>query len=149
MKLESLQLELKRTQERAKKLQTQIANREKAVYTGLPRKVGLKSIDELINALAPYASSAMRAKFESRSSSTSQPAAATSTQTGTKSAPAKSSKRVLGQYSNDLKKTVRLAMEKGVDGRSISREHNIPYATLKKWKKRWGLTSQRAPAKKK
>jgi hypothetical protein len=63
VRLDTLQTELKKIEQRRQKLQDRIKKEATAVFTSLPQKVGLKSVDSLINALLPYASPALRQRL--------------------------------------------------------------------------------------
>src|SRR2546426_12461943 len=81
MRLNTLQTELTRIERRRAQLQEQLDKEAKSVYAALPAKVGLRTVDALIQALAPYASPFLRAKL-------SRPLGGAKTaSTATKSAP--------------------------------------------------------------
>lgn len=150
MRLDSLQSELSKVEARRARLQAQIEKEATAIYTGLPRKVGLKSVDELVQALLPYTSTGLRNKLggSTGSTSVSTPSPRTpanqekSTPASTGSAKTKSaSKRGrLSQYSDALKAKVREAFDKGVPAKQIEKELGVKVFTLKKWKQKWGMT---------
>ena len=142
MKLSKLQLELKKAQDRAKKLQQQVEREARATFTALPSKVGLKTVDELITALLPYASSATRAKLAKGTSSPASTSSTSAAQTSVTSA-----RRPHSRHTSAQKAMIKQAMQRGAPLSELATKHGIPYGTLKKWKIRWGLTKKRAVAK--
>lgn len=147
MKLSSLQTELAKIERRRVLLQEQISTQAKSLYAALPGKVGLRTVDALIVALAPYASPAIRQKLHSAQPTTPKTKAAAASP-----APKSSGKKATGRRtprSAAQKTAVRNAFTEGkLSIREISAKHGVPANTLKKWKMAWGLTAK-APAKKK
>lgn len=146
MKLETLQAELNKIERRRAKLEQQIRVQAETLYTSLPRKVGLKNVDALVLALVPYASPAVRKKLDARATAPlkssprvkKDPAPAKVTQMG--------DKRM--RYSDEKKAAVRRAVQEGkLTIREISTKHGVPTDSIKKWKRKWGLTARRKSAK--
>jgi DNA-binding NtrC family response regulator len=138
--LESLQAELNKIERRRAKLEQQIKSQAEALYTALPRKVGLRSVDELVVALAPYASTAVRQKLQG--AAPAKPSAAKPAVQ--KAAPKKGapSRGPRARHSEEEKAAVRRAIQEGkLTMSQIATKHGIPLDTLKKWKRNWGMTA--------
>ena len=139
MKLNALQVELAKIERRRAQLQHRISQQAKSLYASLPAKVGLRTVDALIMALAPYASPFVRGKLNPRKAATQRPRVTRAK--SAVSAPAKSGKRPRVRPAVQ-KNAVREAFKEGkLTTRAISTRYGVPYNTLKKWKKGWGLTS--------
>lgn len=148
MRLDTLRAELQKLRQKEEKLQEQM-KKATSVYTTLPKKVGLKNMDELIKELLPLASLNLRHRLNG-----SAPGKKVVVKTA-KAAPAKkvsrpvpaktAAKSVRGKqpaYSDQLKAAVRQDMAEGkLTTPEISKKHNVGTDTLKKWKRKWGLTA--------
>lgn len=125
------QLERKRQQ-----LEKRIKERASRQYAALPKKVGLKSIDDLIIHLLPYGSSGLRSRL-------GQNGGVSTGGTGKRRGrPPRKSRGT--RYSADVKAAVKRAVEAG--GKTvaeISRESGPSVFSIKDWKKQWGLTRAR------
>ncbi len=148
MRLENLQKELNKIEQRRATLQAQISKESAALYTSLPKKLGLKSVDSLVEALLPYASQNFRAKLGTRPTPAAKGAA--SAGTGVKkrheakaSGATKSStsqRKVQQKHSEAVKSAVKQDFQRGVPGKEIAAKHGVNFFTLKKWKRKWGMT---------
>lgn len=148
MKLEALQAELNKVERRRIQLEQQIKARATALYTSLPGKVGLKSVDALVLALAPYASPAIQQKLQVPATMPMKivPAkAAPAKGASAKAAPAKATRATKNRkrrYSDEKKAAIRRGLQEGkLTTKQISTKHGLPINTVKKWKRQWRLTS--------
>jgi hypothetical protein len=141
MNLKSLQAELAKIQRRGRRLEAQIRARAAKQFTALPGKVGLKTVDHLIQALLPYSSAQVRSRISNgRRSSPSAQSAASPTRARVKRT--RSSTR--NRYSASVKAAIRRELEKG--GKTfnqLSKEYGPSAFSIKDWKKAWGLTKPR------
>ncbi len=163
MNLKNLQRELGRVQRRAVDLETKIKSKMKDQYSSLPTRVGLKSIDHLIEALKPYASAKYRGGDGSSASgsqhsgnshslgSSHHSGRGHSQQSQRSNAPAarknaRGSSRV--RYGVDVKDAIKRELQKG--GKTygqLSEQYGPSVFSIKDWKKSWGLTKPRAKKK--
>ena len=134
MKLQSIEARLKKVEREREKLTKQLETGRSRFFSAIPAKHGFKSIDALIQALAPYASPAVRSRL-GRGKTGSKPA----------SAPRKPQpSTALTHYSDAQKAAVRAAVKKG--GKTvpeISKETGVGPYTIIDWKKKWGLAKKR------
>jgi hypothetical protein len=141
MNLKSLQAELSKLKKRGMQLETQIKARAAKQFTALPGKVGLKTVDHLINALLPYSSPYLRARL---SGSGAAPAAAKTAKSTAKPAVKRAKSSTRNRYSAAVKAAIRRELEKG--GKTfnqLSKEYGPSAFSIKDWKKAWGLTKPR------
>jgi len=151
MRLNTLQTELTRIERRRVQLQQQLDKEAKSVYASLPAKVGLRTVDSLILALAPYASPFLRAKLNRSQAGAKNTSIATESAPAAKAASqnAKQPRQRPPMRSDEQKSAVREAFKEGkLTTRAISNKYGVPYNTLKKWKTVWRMTKARARKKK-
>jgi hypothetical protein len=151
MRLNTLQTELARIERRRVLLQEQLNKEAKSVYASLPAKVGLRTVDALILALAPYASPFLRAKLSRPAAGAKSVAVAVHSVPAAKAAPqnAKKGRKRPPARSAEQKTAVREAFKDGkLTTREISNKYAVPYNTLKKWKTVWRMTKARPRGKK-
>jgi hypothetical protein len=135
MNLQTLQAELSKLERKRVALEKRIKARASRQYAALPARVGLKSIDDLIEQLLPYGSKGLRARLGGASAD----ASATGKRRGR---PPRRSRGT--RYTSDVKAAVKAAVEAG--GKTvaeISREYGPSVFSIKDWKKKWGLTRKR------
>lgn len=134
MNLQSLQLQLKKVEQRQRQLQNKIERRSEKEFTSLPAKVGLKSVDALILCLAPYASPQLRSRVgtnEGASRVSSGRANAGGRSKGTR-------------YSAAVKAEVKAAMSKGgLTAAELSERYGPSVFSINLWKKQWGFVKAR------
>src|SRR4029079_11875971 len=63
MNLQTLQAQLSQLERKRQQLEKRIKDRASKQYAALPKKVGLKNIDDLILNLLPYGSSGLRSRL--------------------------------------------------------------------------------------
>jgi hypothetical protein len=135
MNLQTLQAELNKLERKRVALEKRIKARASRQYAALPARVGLKSIDDLIEQLLPYGSKGLRARLGAGSAG----ATAIGKRRGR---PPRRSRGT--RYTSDVKAAVKAAVEAG--GKTvaeISREYGPSVFSIKDWKKKWGLTRKR------
>lgn len=134
MNLQTLQAQLNQLERKRQQLEKRIKDRASKQYAALPKKVGLKNIDDLIINLLPYGSSGLRSRLN-------QQGAVPGTGKRRGRPPRKSRGT---RYTADVKAAVKQAVEAG--GKTvaeISREFGPSVFSIKDWKKQWGLTRAR------
>lgn len=175
MRLEALQSELKKVEQRRLKLEQQIKKQQDELFTSLPKKVGLRSVDALVQALIPYTSPSLRQKLMNGESKVTAGSRAPATKPAPKAAaraaaasiptapsalltpkpvtfvkvpakrgrPSAASQSSGGRvrYPEALKAEVRKALMKGEKNSVVAAKHGLGLDTIKKWKRKWGLTS--------
>lgn len=147
VRLENLHKELNKIEQRRAALQAQISKESAAVYTALPKKLGLKNVDSLVEALLPYASLALRTRFGTPPT-TEKKDPASSGRTTTVSKASTAPKRRQKTHSDAVKAAVKQDFQKGMPTSKVSAKHGVNLFTLKKWKRKWGLTKGAKPAAK-
>jgi hypothetical protein len=136
MNLQTLQAQLSQLERKRQQLEKRIKDRASKQYAALPKKVGLKNIDDLIINLLPYGSSGLRSRLNQNGTSAD---GATGKRRGR---PPRKSRGT--RYTADVKAAVKRAVEAG--GKTvaeISREFGPSVFSIKDWKKQWGLTRSR------
>ena len=149
MNLQTLRAKLTKVERQRSKLEQQIQANAKKQLDALPARVGLKTIDDLILELVPYASPSIRARLMTNGSGSS-----VSTGTGrprgrprknaapTESAAAVKSKGT--RYTQDVKDSIKKALEEGgLTVAAISEKYGASPFSINQWKKSWGLTKAR------
>ena len=136
MNLQTLQAQLSQLERKRQLLEKRIKDRASKQYAALPKKVGLKNIDDLIIQLLPYGSSSLRTRLN-------QNGAGLPGGTGKRRGrPPRKSRGT--RYTAEVKAAVKRAVEAG--GKTvaeISREFGPSVFSIKDWKKQWGLTRSR------
>jgi hypothetical protein len=139
MNLQTLQAQLTQLERKRQLLEKRIKDRASKQYVALPRKVGLKRIDDLIIHLLPYGSSGLRSRLGQNGAHPATPGSPTGKRRGR---PPRKSRGT--RYTADVKAAVKRAVEAG--GKTvaeISREFGPSVFSIKDWKKQWGLTRAR------
>lgn len=135
MSLQSLRAKLLQVERQRQKLQKRIQTTSKKQLEALPAKVGLKSIDDLILELVPYASPRVRAKAGLNGSGDVVAAGRKADR------PAKSKGT---RYAADTKEAIKAALQKGgMTVAQLSEKYGASSFSINQWKKRWGLTKPR------
>ncbi|MEP7247790.1 MAG: hypothetical protein ABI885_29460 [Gammaproteobacteria bacterium] len=135
VRLDSLKRQLSRLERRRQSLERQLQARRIQQLKCLPGQVGLADLDELVLALIPLTSAALRAQL----SSLTQKHAGFSEGSG---APGKR------KFSCEVKARVKAELQAG--GKSaaqLSREYGPSHPTIMGWKREWGMTHPRIRAK--
>jgi hypothetical protein len=142
MNLQTLQAQLSQLERKRQLLEKRIKDRASKQYAALPKKVGLKSIDDLIIHLLPYGSTGLRSRLGQNGAHPAGTAAAPGTTGKRRGRPPRKSRGT--RYTADVKAAVKRAVEAG--GKTvaeISREFGPSVFSIKDWKKQWGLTRAR------
>jgi len=141
MSIQTLEAQLKKIERQRALLSKRIAARKARQFTSLPAKVGLRSVDELIHSLSPYASPKLRANL-----------------TGNGAEPIRkkaSAKKVVRRgrpvrYGEDVRASVRKLLEQGqMTSAAVAAKFGVSPDTIKDWKKQWGLSKKRRRAPRK
>lgn len=131
MTLQSLELKLRKVKRQAELLERRIEAQSKKQFAALPPKVGLKTIDELIERLLPHASPGYRSRLGA--GGTSQ-----STTRGRRPGKSKGTR-----YPVDIKAKVKQALASGKTADQVSKEFGPSVFSISAWKKQWGMTKSR------
>jgi hypothetical protein len=135
MNLQSLRAKLLQVERQRQKLQKRIQTTSKKQLEALPAKVGLKSIDDLILELMPYASARIRGKTKPNGAEAGEPASR-------RARPPAKSKGT--RYTAATKEAIKAALEKGgMTVAQLSEKYGASSFSINQWKKRWGLTKPR------
>jgi hypothetical protein len=142
MNLQTLRARLSKVERQRIRLEQQIQKNAKRQFDSLPARVGLKSIDDLIIELLPYASPSVRAKAGSNGSA--RPVGRPR-KNATASAGAAAREKSRGvRYTAETKDAIKAALEKGgMTVAQISEKFGASSFSINQWKKRWGLTKAR------
>jgi len=135
MSIQTLESQLKKIERQRTLLSKRIAARKARQFTSLPAKVGLRSVDELIHSLSPYASPKLR---ESLTGNGAQPIRKKASAKGVarRGRPAR--------YGEDVRAAVRKLLEQGqMTSAAIAGKFGVSPDTIKDWKKQWGLSKKR------
>jgi hypothetical protein len=148
MNLQNLRAKLSRVERERNKLEQQIKSGSKKQLEALPGRVGLKTIDELILELLPYASPRIKAKIVTNGSGVSaapRRGRPPKNANGSEAAPAASGAKSKGtRYSPELKESIKKALEEGgMTVSQISEQYGASPFSINQWKKSWGLTKAR------
>ena len=136
MNLQTLQAQLSQLERKRQQLEKRIKDRASKQYAALPKKVGLKNIDDLILNLLPYGSSGLRSRLNQNGGTLPGGSGKR------RGRPPRKSRGT--RYTADVKAAVKRAVEAG--GKTvaeISREFGPSVFSIKDWKKQWGLTRSR------
>jgi hypothetical protein len=134
MNLQSLQVQLKKVEQRQRQLQNRLKRRTAKEFTSLPSKVGLKSVDDLILCLAPYASPQLRNRVGAREDAPRESSG--------RANPGGRSKGT--RYSAAIKAEVKAAMSKGGQtAAELSERFGPSMFSINLWKKQWGFVKAR------
>lgn len=104
-------------------IQRAIRRKQSELLKTLPARVGFDNVDDLIRALAPFASSEIRKGVS-------------------KARPRTAAKRIY-RYGTDVRTRVRHDLESGRSISAISSETGVSRATITKWKRVMGVTVKR------
>jgi hypothetical protein len=140
MNLQTLQTQLNQLERKRQQLEKRIKERASKQYAALPKKVGLKNIDDLIIHLLPYGSTGLRSRLNQNGAAHGK--AANGEAPKRRGRPPRKSRGT--RYTADVKAAVKRAVEAG--GKTvaeISRELGPSVFSIKDWKKQWGLTRAR------
>ena len=143
MNLQTLQSQLNQLERKRQQLEKRIKDRASKQYAALPKKVGLKNIDDLIIHLLPYGSTGLRSRLNQNGATHGAAAGNGEAAPGKRRGrPPRKSRGT--RYTADVKAAVKRAVEAG--GKTvaqISRELGPSVFSIKDWKKQWGLTRAR------
>jgi len=149
MNLQSLRAKLLQVERQRQQLEKRIQTSSKKQLEKLPGKVGLKSIDDLILELLPYASARVRGQATKLNGDHEGAAVAATTAPrrgrppkSASGAPAKSAAKSKGtRYASETKDAIKAALEQG--GQTVaqlSEKFGVSSFSINQWKMRCGLT---------
>lgn len=131
--IDAIRAQLSRIERQKRELERQIEALQHQKLTALPGQVGLSSVDSLLVALIPYASTALRAKLQAIGVDQ------TPLEFSTMAPELLNGKRT--KFPSELKARVKAELEQ--DRKSVaalSREYGPSHSTIMGWKREWGMT---------
>ncbi len=134
MKIEAMQAQLSKIERQRQSLERQIQALQEKRLAALPGQVGLSSIDGLILALLPHASSSLRGRLQGIEPEGHGVSMAVNGNVD--------GRRM--RFPESVKEQVKAELQKG--GKSvaqISRECGPSHPTIMGWKREWGMTRPR------
>jgi transposase-like protein len=134
--IETLTERLRAQTERLQKTKEEVERLTRERYLALPALFGLASIDDLIAALMPYASSTVQQQGISGRVEKKYTGGAASAQKMSRK-PGKPSR-----YPPELHEKIKEEMMAGGTVAQIAKKHGIPEPTLFMWRIRWGLATR-------
>ena len=154
MRMQTIEARLKKVEREREKLSKQLEGSRRKQFTALPAKYGMKNMDEFINALLPYASTAFAEKLGRKiqpAPAPKQPSTNGAHPGNGASSGTSASSDSRRRYTPEQQSAVKAALEKGDKTvAEISQELEVSPFTIVAWKKRWGLVKARkAPAARK
>lgn len=141
--LQTLTQALEKKRAELEKLQQEIAQAREKELTALPKQVGLETVDELIKALAPYASPRMKGLLAGNAPAARQPRAARDASAGSASAPDEGGKRTRTTITEEMRQQVIALAKEGKTGAEIADAVGISLPSVANIKKAAGLTKKR------
>lgn len=111
MSIQTIEAKLKRLDQERERLSKQLETRKQKQYKAIPAKYGFKTIDALIAALTPYASSNLKVQLPR----TGRSLAAKRSQRPSGNRPAIAGRK---KYTDQQKAVVKAALQKGEIGRA-------------------------------
>lgn len=131
MKIDAMRAQLSKIERQRQALERQIQTMQEKRLAALPEQAGFDSIDHLILALIPHASSSLRMRLQSIDLNGGNGAAAGS-----------NGKRA--RFPEVLKEQIKTELETGSKSvAQLSREYGPSHPTIMGWKREWGLTHPR------
>jgi hypothetical protein len=137
MKIDAMKAQLSKIERQRHALTRQIQALQERRLAALPAQVGLGSIDGLIFALMPHASSGLRTKLQAIDLNGAGGEAA-----GTNGYVNGDGKRA--RFPESLKAQIKTELEAGKKSvAQLSREYGPSHPTIMGWKREWGMTHPR------
>lgn len=144
--LQTLTQALEKKRAELEKLQQEIEQAREKELTALPKQVGLETVDELIKALAPYASPRMKGLLAGNAPATRPPRAARDSSAGSASAAEANGKRTRTTITDEMRQQVIALAKDGKTGAEIAESVGISLPSVANIKKAAGLTKKRGKA---
>jgi len=144
--LQTLTQALEKKRAELEKLQQEIEQAREKELTALPKQVGLETVDELIKALAPYASPRTKGLLAGHASAARQPRAARDSSAGSASAQDEGGKRTRTTITDEMRQQVIALAKEGKTGAEIAGTVGISLPSVANIKKAAGLTKKRGKA---
>ncbi len=150
--LQTLAQALEKKKAELVKLEAELLEAREKELTALPAQVGLESVDELIKALAAFASPRMKGLLGGKAASPRAARVGASTATGepavrksAKTAPdGTSSRRTRTKITDEIKAQVKKLSEEGKTGLEIAAAAGVSLPSVANIKRELGLTKPRA-----
>jgi len=142
--LHALTQALEKKKAELEKLEQELQETREKELTGLPKQVGLESVDELIKALAPFASPRMKGLLTGGGSGGRRASRAPSAEGSSQSESAGGDgKRKRARITDEMKEQVKKLVEEGKTGAEIASAVGISLPSVANIKKALGLTAKR------
>jgi hypothetical protein len=134
MKIDAMRAQLSKIERQRQALERQIQAMQEKRLAALPAQAGLESIDDLILALIPHASSSLQMKLQAIDLGGARDAALIGAGVNGKRA----------RFPETLKEQIKMELETGSKSvAQLSREYGPSHPTIMGWKREWGLTRPR------
>jgi len=144
--LQTLTQALEKKRAELEKLQQEIEQAREKELTALPQQVGLETVDELIKALAAYASPRLKGLLAG-SAATSRPTRVPRESGATEETPAAASgRRTRTTITDEIRQQVIALANDGKTGAEIAKAVGISLPSVANIKKAAGLTKKRSKA---
>lgn len=145
--LHALTQALEKKKAELEKLQQELEQTREKELTSLPRQVGFESVDELIKALAPFASPRLKGLLTGGSPTRRRATGRATSGTGEASAHGANAstggKRKRARITDEMKAEVKKLVEEGKTGAEIAAAVGISLPSVANIKKALGLTTTR------
>ncbi len=149
--LQTLAQTLEKKKAELAKLEVELHEAREKELTALPAQVGLESVDELIKALAPFASPRMKGLLAGKATSarTSNASAATEKKPAARKRAASTAENPAGRrtrtkITDEIKAQVKTLSEEGKTGAEIAAAVGVSLPSVANIKRELGLTKPRA-----
>lgn len=142
--LQTLTQTLEKKRAELEKLQQEIEQAQEKELTALPKQVGLETVDELIKALAAYASPRMKGLLAGNAPAPRQPRAAR--ESAAAGAASSESRRTRTTITDEMRQQVIELTKAGKTGAEIAESVGISLPSVANIKKAAGLTKKRGKA---
>lgn len=141
--LQNLTQALEKKKAELEKLQQELEQTREKELTSLPKQVGFETVDELIKALATFASPRLKGMLSGNGSSPGRRRAApAATSASDSSTGGRGRKRA--RITEEMKEQVKKLVEEGKTGTEIAEAVGISIPSVANIKKAFGLTKNRA-----
>lgn len=143
--LQSLTQALEKKKAELEKLEQELQQAREKELTALPKQVGLETVDELIKALAPYASPRMKGLLSGGAQAGRRTSSDGSGDSGAaeSGAAAGAGQRRRARITDEMKQQVKTLAEEGKTGAEIAEAVGISMPSVANIKKALGLTKKR------
>lgn len=141
--LQNLTQALEKKKAELEKLQQELEQTREKELTSLPKQVGFETVDDLIKALAPFASPRLKGMLNGGGGTPGRRRAASSA-TGAADSASGGRGRKRARITDEMKEQVKKLVEEGKTGSEIAKTVGISVPSVANIKKALGLTKNRS-----